>query len=198
MEKRDIRFDVLRLVSAFAVVWLHVSARVVTSKPSISSLDWWAGNLADAMSRWCVPVFVMVSGALLLTRAAETSLFEFYKQRARRILPPLVFWTLFYLSWSCYRFEDFRITAMIKAVIIGQPYYHMWYLYMIIGLYAVAPFLHRFVDNSASRYSLSLIIIILSMSSLESFFPLIEVPVPEVLSDCGRLIPGILSQGITY
>ena len=80
-KRRDIRIDLLRVVGAIAVVWLHVSARVVTASPDVLNMGWWAGNLADAMSRWSVPLFVMASGALLLSPDVEAEPGRFYRRR---------------------------------------------------------------------------------------------------------------------
>ena len=55
------QIDLMRVIAAFAVVWLHVSANVVIYRPSVESMSWWTGNVADALSRWCVPLFVMIS-----------------------------------------------------------------------------------------------------------------------------------------
>ncbi|WP_231687429.1 acyltransferase family protein, partial [Ralstonia pseudosolanacearum] len=54
--------DAARVISIFAVVFLHISASVVTEADFGSSF-WWHGNFYDSMVRWCVPVFVMISGS---------------------------------------------------------------------------------------------------------------------------------------
>ena len=66
---RHHNLDVARSASAIAVVWLHVASEVLVADPSVTSLNWWIGNAADSLSRWCVPVFVMLSGALLIPKA---------------------------------------------------------------------------------------------------------------------------------
>lgn len=83
---REFRFDVLRVIGAFSVVWLHVSAVVVRNDPDLRSMTWWVGNVADALSRWCVPVFVMLSGAMLLDGKIR-QLQEFYTRCFMRLLP---------------------------------------------------------------------------------------------------------------
>jgi surface polysaccharide O-acyltransferase-like enzyme len=62
---RDLTLDFLRVLAAFFVIMLHTSSGVVTTNPDIQSVTWWTGNLFDSYSRWCVPVFVMISGTLL-------------------------------------------------------------------------------------------------------------------------------------
>ena len=58
--------DSTRVLAALAVVMLHAAVPIVAGPAALGSPAWWAGNLYDALVRWCVPAFVMVSGALLL------------------------------------------------------------------------------------------------------------------------------------
>ena len=91
--------DNSRLIATFAAVFLHVAAGVVVySNPG--SQYWWAGNIYNSFVRWCVPVFVMVSGALLLNPNKMESMETFYKKRLSRILIPLLFWAT-YCSLRC-------------------------------------------------------------------------------------------------
>ena len=82
--------DAARVAAIVAVVLLQVSASVVTQAP-LGSTVWWVGNGYDALVRWCVPVFVMVSGALLLDARKTESLATFFRKRAARIGLPLLF-----------------------------------------------------------------------------------------------------------
>lgn len=59
---------------------------------------WWAANLWDAFCHWCVPVFVMISGALLLGDAHRRGAREFWRRRARPWRPMLLPWELAFLA----------------------------------------------------------------------------------------------------
>ena len=84
--------DQLRVVAALAVVMIHVSAMHWGDTPPASA-DWQAMNVYAAVSRWCVPVFVMLSGALLLAPGRENEPWaDFYQRRLVRVLLPLAFW----------------------------------------------------------------------------------------------------------
>lgn len=84
--------DRVRVYSSIAIVLLHVSALVVVSYRSISLCDWWAGNLLDSATRWGVPVFIMLSGLLLLDPLKVESAGDFFWKRAGRVLVPLLAW----------------------------------------------------------------------------------------------------------
>lgn len=129
-----------RILSVFVVIFLHASATTLTNS-EFDTAPWWWSHLYDSASRWCVPVMIMVSGYLLLPRVDQSS--NFYKKRVLRILLPLIFWSLFFLFWDflkTYRNgETTDMTVVIQNVAAGKPYYHLWFLFMISGLYAFTP-----------------------------------------------------------
>src|SRR5690606_39050828 len=91
------RLDAARWLAALAVVLLQCAAQAVSDADAYGSRDWLAANLYDSAVRWCVPVFVMVSGALMLDGNKPLEARQFYARRAARICAPLIFWTVFYL-----------------------------------------------------------------------------------------------------
>ena len=137
--------ELARIAAALAVVVLHVSASVV-ELADFGSASWWWGNAVDSAVRWCVPVFVMISGALLLDARKNEPIATFYRKRAGRVLWPLVFWSLVYVVWNhrhdlaALRPHDFWV-----AVARGWPHYHLWYLYMLACLYLFVPCLRDVV-----------------------------------------------------
>ena len=120
---------------------LHISAQNwrVTD---VISFEWNVFNFYDSIVRWAVPVFVMISGALFLSR--EYSIKKIYGKNILRILVAFVFWSLFYaLTGGLYRGD-----SIVKIVAhILQGHYHLWFLFMIVGLYIVIPFL-RVISKS--------------------------------------------------
>lgn len=136
--------DNARIISCFAVVFLHVASGIVYHDPATAGA-WWAGNLYNAFSRWSVPFFLMITGVLLLDPEKNEPVKAFYRKRFGRILVPLVFWTLFY---SCIRIGESlnnggsmgtELTRLARDICAGKPYYHLWYLYTLTGLYLFLP-----------------------------------------------------------
>ena len=142
-DDRYARLDAARWLAAVAVVMLHGAATVVSDPAAYGSGAWLAANLYDSAARWCVPVFVMISGALLLDPERPQDARRFYSRRVARICAPLLFWTLFYLLWRTALdwIDDGRLDLSFwpRKLAHGEPYYHLWYLYMIVGLYLFAP-----------------------------------------------------------
>ncbi len=152
VSNRNPALDQLRSLAALAVVWLHVAASVVVRSPDVHSLAWWLGNLSDAASRWCVPVFMMISGALMLGRDAPTlPPLTFLRRRYLRLAVPGLFWTLLYLAVAASDSTPLTLEETRHYLFNGTPWYHLWYLYMLFGLYLVTPALRTLVQRCDHR-----------------------------------------------
>lgn len=116
------------------------------------------GNIVDSFCRICVPLFVLISGNLLLEKEESASLF--YKKRLSRILIPLVVWSILYsiynVLWLHSNKGYWDFTAMAESMAMGKPFYHLWYLYMLLGLYVAVP-LVRYVITQTTRKQLWII-----------------------------------------
>lgn len=142
--------DGLRIVGAVAVVLVHVSSQGVAELGRIGRWDWWACLGVNAACRWAVPIFVMLSGALLLDPARDEPLGRFFRRRVTRVGVPLVFWTAFYLGWRVwYRGEEPSLAWAVRAVAFGAPYAHLYFLYLLLGLYLVTPVLRAFLREAS-------------------------------------------------
>lgn len=146
--------DSARIIACFFALIVHTSAGAVMGIENTSSPYWWMGNLINSFARWALPVFVMVSGALLLNSARYEPIALFYKKRASRIIIPLIAWTVFYLLFTYFGKlfaygEQTSLWVLGRSFLYGYPYYHLWYLYMIIGLYFFVPFLLKVTRQSS-------------------------------------------------
>ena len=167
--------DATRSLAALAVVALHVAASAVTDMELLGTGEWWIANLIDSATRWCVPVFVMLSGALLLTPDnSGNSWAAFYRRRFPRVLAPLVFWTLFYLAYELYgmhaRGEEPKWGYLLKQTAIGMPYFHLWYLYMVPGLYLLTPMLRHMATTLERKHLTCLCAGLLLLAMLNKLF----------------------------
>lgn len=109
-------------------------------------------NIYDSLARPSVPLFVMASGFLLLSpEKTDEPLSIFFKKRLSRLALPFIFWGATYFAW---RFlvndEAFAYGSIIQGFNTG-PYYHFWFLYMLIGLYLITPILRVVVANSQRK-----------------------------------------------
>ena len=147
-------YDVLRVAATFAVVALHLSAQH-WADTDIYSTAWQAFNLYDSLVRWTVPVFVMISGVFFL--AGTQSLRQILRKNVLRIVTAFVFWSALYAAYA-YFFNKCALSTAVTLFFSGH--YHMWFLFMIVGLYLIVPFLRPIVrDEKLLRYFLLLTLI---------------------------------------
>jgi surface polysaccharide O-acyltransferase-like enzyme len=161
----------LRFVSMFLVVILHTTSLMLMGYGKVPNSYWLIADFYNALSRFGVPVFVMITGALLLNR--EYELGDFLKRRLWRIIPPFIFWSLIYVLYAWYD-EDIPFTTNvllnIKIVLHQLRFgasYHLWYVYMLIGLYFIIPILGKFVRNATDkeiRYFLLLWLVVMALN----------------------------------
>src|ERR1700749_3472385 len=139
MQPYHSRIDFLRFISIIAVIIIHCSTSITvfTIKPGT---NWWIGNFYDTLSRFCVPVFVMISGSLILPK--DYTLGEFIKKRFLRIIPPFAFWTTVFIIFNCFDKHLFGGTYIFKFIalsIVNGAFFHLWFIYMLIGVYLITP-----------------------------------------------------------
>ena len=147
---RNISLDLLRIVATAAVVLLHTAKRVWYNVP-VSSTDWYISNIYLSAVRWAVPVFVMISGALFLSR--DVSIKKLYGTNILRMATAFIFWSFIYaLLWHL---EGLETKESIKLFIQGN--FHLWFLPMIMGLYMALPVLKKITeDEKLTKYFLLL------------------------------------------
>jgi surface polysaccharide O-acyltransferase-like enzyme len=154
MKKERIEWlDTLRAIAIIAVVLVHTSTPVVKMIYGVNMPYWWIGNVYDSMVRFCVPAFLMLTGATLLGR--DYQILDFYQKRLMRIAVPFAFWFVAYLvfNWAVLRphlqphgFENIMHWAF-QLIIDKGVSTHFWYLYMILVLYAVMPLINALIKR---------------------------------------------------
>ncbi len=168
--------DVVRLVAMFTVVCCHCTDPFnfyPGTSPDIDDIKFW-GAAYGAFLRPCVPLFVMITGALLLPVRSETS--AFYKKRIPRVLWPFLIWSVLYalFPWLLgvfgYPPETLALffpysgeEAMRQSLEVSLNYVtqiplnfsaiavHMWYIYLLIGLYLYLPIFSAWVEKASRR-----------------------------------------------
>ena len=137
--RRQFTPDLIRAVAISLVVVLHATSSLMRT-PGASG----AVNLGvHAFSRICVPLFVMLSGWLLCdaSRAAEPAA-KFLRRHLWRVGWPLLVWSAVYAGWRIgYYGETPPLRFWLGALAAGNIYYHLWFLYLMLGLYCTVPLL---------------------------------------------------------
>lgn len=174
---RVVWLDVVRLVAMYAVVCCHCCDPFNfcpdPNAPGLADIRYW-GAVWGAALRPCVPLFVMITGTLLLPLRSEAG--PFYKRRIPRVLWPMVIWSIAYalfpwltgllgLSPEAVRdvFPYSGDDALNQSLPVSLGYIarlplnfsplgvHFWYLYLLIGLYLYFPIFSAWVAEASER-----------------------------------------------
>lgn len=140
--------DYLRILAVAAVIAGHTTTDFFHRFGEIGDLEWWLANIINGSAQNVIALLVMVSGAVLLGR--QYSLQEFYRKRATRLIPPLIFWNLAYLLFYVYQGMDAKtVMWVLKAQMFADGYVaiHLWYLSMFICLMLFVPFINKFING---------------------------------------------------
>ena len=170
-QQRIVWVDLLRFIAIIMVIAIHCADPFNVSPEARSNPDfnYW-GSIYGSVLRACVPIFVMITGVLLLP--VKMNIGEFYRKRLLRIAVPFLLWSVLYnlFPWItgllglpstiisevfAYAPKDAAQTFMsalvqislipIKFNVYTVP---MWYIYMLIGLYLYMPFFSAWVEKS--------------------------------------------------
>jgi surface polysaccharide O-acyltransferase-like enzyme len=139
--------DRLRNIATLMVVLIHVAAPVAQSYGTGDMGWWWTGNWWNSAARPGVPLFVMLSGYLLLGKDYPTG--EFLKRRITRVIIPALFWMLAYSYYNyCFNNDPNTIGGLFKKLAEGPVHYHLWFIYLIVGLYLFYPIMRPWVRQA--------------------------------------------------
>ena len=152
----SIHVDLIRTIAIVGVILLHAANDLtIQQMGQFEIVRWVTVDIYQSLGRIGVPLFVMLTGALLLQPSKNESISAFFKKRWARIGLPFIFWGAIYFAYDFFVLHQAITTNAIVQGILTGPYYHFWYLYMLIGLYLLTPILRIFVahaDNNIMKY----------------------------------------------
>jgi len=112
-------------------------------------IRWWASNVYFSLASPCIALFVMLAGVLLLRPSRfNEPLGVFFKKRWKRIGLPCIFWGVIYFAWRFLVNGEVVTAGSILEGVLGGPYIHFWFVYLLAGLFLITPVLRVFVAHS--------------------------------------------------
>jgi len=179
-KNRTIWFDLLKILAIFAVVVIHVASFTFLEMPLFSN-RWHVSNIYDSMVRFCVPVLVMISGALFLDEKKEINIKKLYKKNIFRLLTAYLSWNIIYYFYNVH-FNNLSY-SVLKAPFIKEL--HVWFIPMIIGLYIITPILKVIVKDKKNTEYLLIIFLIFGIiiPTIKDILTIDYITVSSFLSD---------------
>jgi surface polysaccharide O-acyltransferase-like enzyme len=161
--------DGLRIFACFLVVFSHCCDGFVAEFDNDRS-SFLTGVFLGSLVRPCVPLFVMMTGVLLLPINSSLSLSSFYKKRIGRLFWPFVFWSLclpllfyvYFTGWGvgsvnpAIPMESYTLDGLLNRWVTFPINFNydttpLWYLYMLVGLYLLIPILNAWLLQATKK-----------------------------------------------
>ena len=198
---RIVWVDLLRLIAMLMVITAHCTDMYNATPQEDPMAGFW-GMFIGSMMRPSVPLFAMMTGLLLLPVNSSPS--EFYRKRIPRVLIPMVLWSVLYylVPWFTgllgldksiisvmfpYVYEPSQELGATLKNIAQIPFTfnfyttHMWYIYMLIGLYLLMPFFSAWVKMNDKALTKAYLV----LWGISLFLPyLMQVISPFIFGTC--------------
>lgn len=181
--RRHFGLDVLRVLACYMVMQIHTGEFYYIGNDGtvINSADSHIVGWYNSAFRTCVPLFVMLSGYFLFP-INDTA--AFFKKRLGRVAIPFVLWCALYAFYYYFTGAATLQTALLNILKIpvnyGVEVGHLWFVYMLLGIYLFAPLISNWVLTCTRRnMEFYLVLWAVAMS-----VPYIHLIFPEVLGEC--------------
>ena len=148
--KRIFYYDVLRALAIIGIVLCHVSVSYVSR--DINSPNLYISVFFDCFRDFSIPIFVMLSGALLIGK--KDTLLKFFKKRLSRLFIPFLFWVLVYIIFtSIFLNHGFNLDNALKIFFgtAGTLGVHFWFVWMIIIAYVGIFIINKIMQNQTVK-----------------------------------------------
>ncbi|MGN0213538.1 MAG: acyltransferase [Muribaculaceae bacterium] len=194
--ERMVWCDVIRLIAFYFLLCCHAADPFYASSAYASGGEVASPELINWAVIWgsfvrpCVPLFVMLTGVLVMP--VKMGMTQFYKRRIPRVLFPFVIWSVVYYMtpWllglmgfdgsavrALFSWAETDSTALCDSLdrVVRIPYSfsfiacHMWYIYMLIGLYLYLPVFSAWVER-ATKKEKEIALLIWAVSTVLPYF----------------------------
>lgn len=138
--------------------------------------EWWLiACVIRSGTAVCIPLFFMLSGMLLLdTEKGHEHIRTFFRKRFIKIAIPTLAWSILYMYYKKnINGQPFDIINSIKEIASGPAYFHLWFMYSIIGLYIATPILRIYAcheNRNNLKYFIFLWILIVGIFPIANDF----------------------------
>lgn len=158
-------FDYLRILSLCSVIFMHTASVPLRG---VRNLSWMFLNLGSSLAFTAVPLFMMMSGYLLLSDEKTLNITLLFRRRLPRLVIPFAFWNIAATVWLVFRTGEFTVHAFASQLYgaLSQPVMvHFWYMYTLIAIYLISPLLYSGLHGLDRKGRLLIFILIVLVSA---------------------------------
>lgn len=205
-ERRNIWMDLLKIVSAYAIVLIHISGSRYYG--TFGSDDFLKGLLFNASTRFAVPCFLLITGALTMKKERYPIVVAL--RRAKKYLFLLLGASFVYLFAKCILWQgcEKNFLAMYWEVVAANRVSgHLWYLYQLVWIWLMIPFVQLLYHKSSVKQRLYFVVFTVFLPGIFDFagrmfleHPLDLTPAYSITIQAGYIgmlvLGGILSDAV--
>lgn len=153
---KTVWIEVLRVLCILCVVMNHTCMTIINNSDieKIGLHNYIVLDEIVMLVRFAVPCFLMISGYLLLNRNKQLPVSKLMRYTGRMFIVLLLFGTLYSIIEIVITSKMFSVGAIFHGflnMLEGNSWSHMWYVYMLIGLYIITPVLKAFIAYSDEK-----------------------------------------------
>ena len=183
LKEREVKYDYLRVFAVLAIIMVHA-----IPTEAANWKQWLFSAALQPVLLSFVGIYFMLSGLFLL-RSGTENILEFYWKRFETIVIPFVFYCgIYYWYYKIYLGKEEmgpgeHLLAFAKGLLEGTVPMasHIWFMYVIMGLYLCTPFLARMVNAMKDAELRLFFIIMLSAQAAVTYLPALGLQVGEAL-----------------
>lgn len=166
--KKRLDISIMRIAATLAVVLLHTNNTLCNNTEffKLSYKQYIFFSTSNYLMNWAVPIFFMITGYLLLDENRNINYKDCLFKYSKRIFLALFLFgipfSIIEMIMNNHALSFIYVIESIYNVFLGKSWSHLWYLYYLIGIYLIIPFLKSFTDNTEKytyRYVLSVLFI---------------------------------------
>ena len=176
MKDRVKYIDFLKVIAIISVIAMHVNTNIRDYYIASNKLLYFIFTLIDSFPRAAVPLFLMITGYLMLDSNKEEKYSDFLRKKVLKLLIPFICISFIYFCEVIYNGNlKHPLFDFFKAFSNNEVYYHLWYMYSIIILYLFIPFERILVKNLKKEDLRNLILLVLIMGNLFTTIKLFSI-----------------------
>ena len=156
-DKRIISLDILRVFACFLVCYCHIVSESQYIYKTEMDINLFFTSITFIFSKIAVPIFFMISGALLLKEERTTK--KMLNKAVKKILVPLFICSIVIYFKDNLNLNISNIINFTEKFLNNQILSPYWYLYSLLGIYVMTPYISNFVQNISQKKYRELILI---------------------------------------
>lgn len=172
-KQRKVYLEIMRVIAIVGVYFCHTGTYGVHHYLEASNAaNYWLGIFLFSVSQFCVPLFFLISGAVLLNR--EETIGYVYRHRVLKMVLALILAIVLQYAWNYYQnplIGPLNFKVFMYMFYKGGASTQHWFLSAYISFLLFLPFLQKLAKIIPDRWFLYLFVV---WEVLHGVFPILE------------------------